>query len=69
MINTDETQVLVNRREAAMYRDNAMGCDAQRYPLEQESLAWIDDEYCLECDETDVRELVADNLGTLPPSD
>lgn len=52
-----------------MYLDNAFGCDAERFALEQEFSAWIDDEYCLEWDETDARELVADNLGTLPPSD
>lgn len=69
MTNTDETQVFVNRRETAMYLDNAFGCDAERFALEQEFSAWIDDEYCLEWDETDARELVADNLGTLPPSD
>ena len=52
-----------------MYLDNAIGRDPERFPMEQESPAWIDDEYCLEWDETDARELVADNLGTLPPSD
>jgi hypothetical protein len=69
-VKRDEAPVPANRRENAMNLDNVNGSDAERLPMDLEISAWIDeDDYCLECDETDARELAAGSVRSLRQSD
>ena len=53
-----------------MHLDKMNGSDAERFPPDLEASAWIDDDdYCLECDETDAHELSAGNIHSLQQSD
>lgn len=48
-----------------MNLDNVIGREVDRFPQDQDATAWNDDEYCVEWDESDAVDLVADHIESL----
>ncbi len=59
-----------NLREKAMKPDKTADFGAQADSPDHDARCWLEDEdYCLECDETDARELSARHVSSLQRED